>query len=132
MASTTWATCAEPAIVSCEFDDSFHPHLLAMQLDWRDQPVSQEMRLWTLPGGLQLCGPAPQRFGIEVLRRAADCYTVRLLWDQNRLGWSGLRRQELCACSFPELLAALGTDLHYLLEQPIVPSHEIQPRLPVG
>jgi hypothetical protein len=129
MATTSMA---EPEIVSCQFDDSFQPHLLVMDLDWGQLSLGREQQLWELPGGLHVRGPAPIRFGIDVVRRGADSYSVRLLWNQNCLGWNGLRRPQLLDSSLTELLATLGTDLHYLLDQPITQPDVTKPRLRVG
>jgi hypothetical protein len=125
-------TMAEPGIVSCQFDDSFQPRLLAMELDWRDQSAARTVRAWQLPEGVELTGPAPTRFGFEVLRRAADAYAVRLLWNHTCLGWNSLTRQQLLTTSLHELLAAMGTDLPYLLDQPILLTDTPLPRLKVG
>jgi hypothetical protein len=64
-------------------------------------------------------GPAPQRFGVTVRRHQADGYAVRLLWDETSLTWSDLKRAELLGSALAPLLRALGTDLWYLLDQPV-------------
>jgi hypothetical protein len=109
----------EPAVVSCFFDDRFQPHLPAMCLDWQGAPAARALRAWRLPDGLHLLGRIPERFGIEVRRRHADGYAVRLLWDDTRLTWPDLGRRHLRGSELADLLAAMGTDLDYLLDQPV-------------
>jgi hypothetical protein len=108
----------EPDIVSCFLDDSFLPSLAAMRLDWGDAVAAHA---WHFPEGLTINSPPPTQFGIEVRRHDCDAYTVRLLWDQTRVGWGSLTRLQLVYSSLPAVLAALGTDLQYLLNQPLVP-----------
>lgn len=107
-----------PEVLRCYFDESFDPHLPAMCLRWQGMsgPAS---RNWRLPEGVSLHGLPPSCFGIHVHRLAEDGYTVRLLWDRTCLIWLALTRRELLACDLGPLLAALGTDLWYLLDQPI-------------
>ena len=54
----------EPEIVSCYFEEGFQPHLSAMYLNWRGDAAALHPRLWLLPNGLTLTGPAPLRFGL--------------------------------------------------------------------
>lgn len=116
MSTVYWT---EPRILSCHFDDSFEPHFPAFDLDWQNTPLA-EKRLWELPCGFQFVGQPPERFGIEVLRLATNCYQVRVLWNQACLQWSRLQRQQILGTSLAEVLAALGTDLAYLLDQPVL------------
>ena len=67
-----------PEIVRCYFDRTFEPHLPAMCLHWRN---GRPERLWELPEGLTLMGPAPERFGVSIQRAGRDAYRIRLLWD---------------------------------------------------
>jgi hypothetical protein len=108
-----------PEIVRCFFDDAVHPHLPAMSLRW---PEEDAERIWELPEGVAITGPAPTRFGVRICRLDEDTYGVTLLWDRTCLTWESLRRDELLNCDLYPLLAALGTDLWYLLDQPV--SHE--------
>jgi hypothetical protein len=64
-------------------------------------------------------GPSPQRFGVTIQRRGADAYTVRLLWDRTCFSWQCLTRAQLLSSALAPLLGAMGTDLWYLLDQPI-------------
>jgi hypothetical protein len=105
-----------PEVVRCYFDDGFEPHLPAMCLRW--DPAASE-RLWTLPEGVRLVGPAPQRFGVSIQRRASDTYSVRLLWERTCFNWPSVTRAQLLSTSLEPLLGAMGTDLWYLLDQPL-------------
>jgi hypothetical protein len=109
---------AAPEVVRCFFDDTFDPPLPAMILDWGGRPPE---RLWELPEGFSLCGPGPRRFGVSIRRLARDDYAVRLLWDRTSLTWQSLSRVELLGSALGPLLAALGTELRDLLDQPIQP-----------
>ncbi len=106
-----------PEVVRCYFDAAFDPHLPAMCLRWH-QPALPE-RLWELPEGVCLVGPAPQRFGVRIQRQASDVYAVRLLWDRTCLDWVSLSRAQLLTSALAPLLGALGTDLWHLLDQPV-------------
>jgi hypothetical protein len=108
-----------PRVVACYFDIGFVPPLAAMQLAWPAVPAPE--RGWTLPSGETLTGPPPARFGLHVRRQADDAYAVTLLWDSTYRQWFSLRRRELLASSLGVVLAALGTPLEYLLDQPVGP-----------
>ena len=60
-------------------------------------------------------------FGLTIQRRETDRYSVRLLWDRTCLSWNALTRVQLMTSALTPLLAAMGTDLWYLLDQPIDP-----------
>ncbi len=105
-----------PEIVRCYFDDTFEPHLPAMYLRW--QGVHRE-RLWELPEHVSLMGPPPERFGVSIERMGRDAYRVRLLWDSSCFVWQSLRRMQLLTSALAPLLGAIGTDLWYLLDQPV-------------
>jgi hypothetical protein len=64
-------------------------------------------------------GQAPERFGVSIQRQGADDYAVRLLWDRAYIQWPTLNREQLLTSSLTRLLDAMGTDLWYLLDQPI-------------
>jgi hypothetical protein len=108
-----------PEVVRCYFDDGFEPHLPAMCLRWPPDDRTPNERVWTLPEGVRLVGPAPQRFGVSIQRRAADTYAVRLLWERTCFNWPAVSRAQLLNTSLELLLGALGTDLWYLLDQPL-------------
>jgi hypothetical protein len=112
-------TLPEPEVLRCFFDDSFRPRLPAMCLRWHADSGPVAERLWELPDGVCLAGPPPVRFGVSIQRRAADSYSVRLLWNHTGLTWTALTRVELLTSALAPLLAALGTDLWHLLDQPI-------------
>lgn len=105
-------------VLRCYFDESFDPHLPAMSLRWG--PDSGE-HFWELPEGVRLFGPPPQRFGVSIQRQDTDAYAVRLLWDRTCFHWLTLSRDQLLASALAPLLEALGTDLWYLLDQPLEP-----------
>ena len=116
-----------PRVVACYFDIGFVPPLAAMQLVWpphglpaNENGTRPEPR-WTLPSGEVLGGPPPARFGLHVRRQADDAYAVILLWDSTYRQWFSLRRSELQGSSLGLVLAALGTPLEYLLDQPTRP-----------
>ncbi len=113
-----------PEIVRCYFDDGFAPRLPAMRLRW-DAAALAEEHTWELPEGIRIVGPPPDRFGISIRRRGDDSYNVRLLWGRTCLYWDDLARVQLAECDLTPLLDALGTDLWYLLDQPIgsAPAH---------
>jgi len=106
-------------VLRCYFDDALEPHLPAMDLRWGAAEYCSSDQVWDLPEGVRLFGPAPRRFGISIQRLADDAYSVRLLWDRTCLIWLSLSRRQLFDCDLEPLLAALGTDLWYLLEQPV-------------
>lgn len=108
-----------PEVVRCYFDTSFDPHLPAMALRWPagDWPEHS----WQLPEGLVINGPPPRQFGISVVRQEDDSYAVRLLWDRTCVSWLSLHRDQLLGSDLLPLLGSLGTDLWYLLDQPIDP-----------
>jgi hypothetical protein len=111
-----------PEVARCYFDDAFDPPLPAMCLRWGPpEDEGPDEQVWELPEGVRLHGPAPRRFGISVCRQAADSYAVRLLWDRTCLTWLALGREQLLASDLAPLLAVLGTDLWYLLDQPLAP-----------
>jgi hypothetical protein len=112
-------TLPAPKVLRNYFDDEFEPQLPAMWLRWEAGSPDLGERLWELPEGVCVTGPAPERFGLRIQRRAADAYAVRLLWNQTRLSWSSLKRVQLLTSSLAPLLSAIGTDLWYLLDQPI-------------
>jgi hypothetical protein len=105
-----------PDVTRCYFDGSFDPPLPAMSLAWSG---TQPERIWELPEGMSVVGPAPERFGVSIRRLSRDSYTVRLLWDHTRLSWESLSRVQLLTSALSPLLAALDTDLRHLLDQPI-------------
>jgi hypothetical protein len=109
----------EPEVLACFFEDCFHPPLPAMSLRWDGDASGIAERLWHLPNGVRLQGPAPTRFGVTIHRHADDGFKVRVLWDGLCLGWDNLTRVQIMASSLSSVLAVLGTDLWYLLTQPV-------------
>jgi hypothetical protein len=114
-------TLPQPQVLRCYFDDGFAPRLPAMSLRWDADALADEEGRWELPDGTCLLGPPPEQFGVSIRRRGEDSYDVRLLWDRTRLTWNALPRSELLASALAPLLGAMGTDLWYLLEQPVRP-----------
>jgi hypothetical protein len=115
---TMLGTLPPPEVLRCYFDDGFAPRLPAMCLRW-DAELAGGERSWELPEGVTLVGPPPERFGVSIRRRGEDSYSVRLLWDRSCLTWEDLTRTQLLTCSLEPLLGAMGTDLWYLLDQPV-------------
>ena len=109
----------EPEVVSSYFDDGFAPRLAAMCLRWPNEPGCRRAVLWKLPDKVRLISPAPRRFGVRILRNADDSYDVCLVWDRLSLHWPNAQRAELIGSGMETVLAALGTELGHLLEQPI-------------
>ena len=105
-----------PEVIRCFFDHTFEPHLPAMCLHW---PGGRPERLWELPEGLTLMGPAPERFGVSIQRVGKDAYRIRLLWDSSCFIWQAVRRVQVMTSALAPLLGVLGTDLWYLLDQPV-------------
>jgi hypothetical protein len=108
-----------PHVDRCYFDDGFQPRLPAMLLRWDSQLMQPAERLWYLPEGVCMVGPAPERFGISVQRRDTDRYAVRVLWDRTCLSWRAVSRAQLLTSALNPVLGALGTDLRQLLDQPL-------------
>ena len=106
-----------PEIVSCTFPTNVQPTMPALRLTWPATVCGE--RLWTLPCGAHRKGPPPSLFGIVIRRTAADRYALRLIWDETYLDWRQLRRRDLKDCSLREIVAALGTTLDDMLDQPI-------------
>lgn len=105
-----------PQIAGCYFDIGFVPPLAAMNLCW---PADAGERDWRLPGGEVLRDRPPARFGVRVRRQDEDAYAVTLLWGPVYRQWFSLRRREVLDSALGEMLAALGTPLAYLLDQPV-------------
>jgi hypothetical protein len=108
-----------PHIVRCFFETRFEPHLPAMELQWDADAHGVADRTWHLPDRVSLRGPAPSCFGLVLHRHGANAYQLHILWDRVCLCWEDLPRSEIMASSLSIVLAALGTDLWYLLDQPI-------------
>jgi hypothetical protein len=109
----------QPEIVRCCFDELFDARVPAMCLRWKSEAHTSAEKTWDLPEGMRLVSPAPERFGVSIRRHGADSYAVRLLWDRTCMYWPALTRRTLMASSLAPLLEAMGTDLWYLLDQPV-------------
>jgi hypothetical protein len=108
----------KPKIQRCSVDPDANAPIPCMELQWDiDAPGVME-RAWHLPDGVVLQGPAPKRFGIAIHRLGKDSYRVRVVWNHLSFNWDSLSRVRIMASSLKPLLAALGTDLWQLLEQP--------------
>ncbi len=121
-------TLPVPEVVRCYFDTTFEPHLPAMCLRWEMDDPEQEEHVWALPEGVRFSGPPPRHFGIRIQRQGADSYSVRLLWERTCLTWLDLTRDQLLDSDLDPLLASLGTDLWYLLDQPLPYAERTPPR----
>jgi hypothetical protein len=122
MSTSIWT---EPRILSCHFEEDFDPHFPAFELDWSNTPLADK-QTWELPCGFRFVGQPPQRFGVEVLRTGTNSYHLRVLWNQACLQWSRLQRHQILGTSLAEVLAALGTDLAWLLDQPVLPAQPVE------
>jgi hypothetical protein len=107
-----------PEVLRCYFEDSFQPPLSAMELRWDADAADVADRIWHLPDGVCIKGPAPTRFGVSVQGHGDGAYRVRLVWNGLGVSWDRLSRVQVMASSLAPLLAALGTDLWSLLAQP--------------
>lgn len=110
---------SKPEVVRCYFEPASDAPLPAMELCWdSDLPGISECA-WQLPDSLVLKGPAPERFGIAIHRLDDNAYRVRVLWNDMNFTWNHLTRVQVMTSSLTQILHALGTDLWYLLNQPI-------------
>jgi hypothetical protein len=109
----------KPEVLGCYFENTVQPHIPAMNLRWDPDAPGVAERAWHLPAGVCLNGPAPEHFGITIFRRTANAYRVRVLWNELCLDWQELTRVQIMTSALAPLLRALGTDLWYLLEQPV-------------
>ena len=110
---------SKPDVVRCYFEPSNDAPLPAMELCWDPDTPGISERTWHLPNSIVLKGPAPCRFGVMIYRQGDDSYRVRVLWDQMTVTWDDLTRMQIMTSSLTQILNALGTDLWYLLNQPI-------------
>ena len=109
----------KPEVLESCWEDDQPPTLAAMRLQWDPNMLGAAERVWRLPEGITLTGPAPERFGVTIVRKDLDAYSVRLLWNDIRFDWTALTRVQLLTTSLTPLLHALGQDLWSLLNQPI-------------
>ena len=107
----------KPEVERCSFDTEFG--MPAMDLRWTSDTPGIADRNWYLPDSVSLKGPAPRRFGVTVHRHGKNSYAVRVLWNRLCLSWNGLTSSQIMASSLALILAALGTDLWALLNQPV-------------
>ncbi len=110
---------AKPEVIRCYFEKTVQPHIPAMSLRWDADAPGVAERTWHLPAGVCVTGPAPEHFGVTIHRQAANSYSVRVLWNQLSLRWNQLTRVQIMTSALAPLLRSLGTDLWYLLEQPV-------------
>jgi hypothetical protein len=108
----------KPEIVRRYVEDFFHRSAPVLSLRWPEHTASSE-KLWELPDGVNIVGAPPERFGFHLQRSGRDAYSVRVLWNQTCLSWEDQSRMQLLSSALAPLLAALGTDLWCLLEQPM-------------
>jgi hypothetical protein len=106
----------EPELLGCYYDRAAEPGLSVMRLDWKD--AGSAIISWNLPGPTLLATPPPDVFGLSIERTDADAYTIHLVWRERRMSWYRLCRREIVESSLRDVLACLGTDLGYLLDQP--------------
>ena len=109
----------KPEVVRCFSVRSFDPPLPAMELGWDVDEGGACEHAWHLPERVTVKGPPPQRFGITIHRLGHDSYRVRVLWNALCVSWDDLTRVQIMTSSLAPILKALGTDLWYLLHQPV-------------
>lgn len=109
----------KPEILESCWEDSDAPPLTALRLQWDPNMLGAAERVWRLPERIVLTGPAPERFGVTIIREDIDAYAVRLLWNDIRFDWTALTRMQLLTTSLVPIMRALGQDLWTLLNQPI-------------
>jgi hypothetical protein len=109
----------KPDVVRCFFEQSFVPPLAAMELRWDPDGAGVFERVWHLPESVMVKGPAPERFGVTIHRIGDNAYQVRILWNRLCLSWDSLTRRQIMTSSLAPVLSSLGTDVWYLLEQPV-------------
>ena len=105
-----------PEVLRCYFDDTLEPQVPAMHLRWGNHRLE---KLWELPEGVTLLGPAPECFGVSVQRMERDVYHVRLVWDKSCFVWPSISRPQLVTSAITSVLRSLGTDLWEMLDQPV-------------
>jgi hypothetical protein len=110
---------SKPEVVRCFFEAGSDAPLPAMELCWDSEEIGISECVWQLPNSIVLKGPAPQRFGIAIHRHDDNAYRVRIVWDEMTFTWDDLTRVQVMTSSLTQILHALGTDLWYLLNQPI-------------
>ncbi len=108
-----------PDVLRCTFDKTAQPNLPVMELQWDPDAPGVMDRNWYLPENVVLKGPAPTRFGVTIHRQSTNSFRVRVLWNQLQLAWENLTRTQILCSALASLLQSLGTDLWYLLEQPV-------------
>jgi len=117
----------QPEVVSCFFAAELQPAFPAMHLRWNTGVMGLAERTWFFPQKVTLTGSAPERFGVTLQRHDADAYVLKVLWNHMFFSWQNLTRVQILASSLTPILRALGTDLWYLLNQPIDQSEWSQP-----
>jgi len=118
MISPIMESLPKPAILESYVERAFQPPMPAWRMRWEPTQGTTERR-WYLPRHLTLTGPAPERFGLTVVRRGTDCYSVSMIWDDINLNWTDLTRVQILTSAFTPILRALGRDLWQLLNQAI-------------
>ncbi len=113
-------TLSKPEVLRQGVDRETQPTVPALWLRWNDNAYPAAEKIWYLPQDVCLTGPAPQRFGVTIVRRGQDAYQVRLVWNDMSFSWQALRRVQLLSSALNPLLQALGQDLWQMLEQPLL------------
>src|SRR5271165_160905 len=98
----------KPEVVRCYFENIDEPHIPAMALRWDPDAPDVGERLWHLPDGVCLKGPAPQHFGVTIHRTGSNAYRVRVVWNQRCLSWNQLTRLQIMTSALAPLLRCLG------------------------
>jgi hypothetical protein len=106
-----------PTILEAYLDNDSQPPMRAFRLRWDPDAAGMAERTWHLPQHLTLKGPAPERFGLSIVRGGRDTYRVHLLWNHMSLSWARLTRVQILSSALASLLRVLGQDLWQLLNQ---------------
>jgi hypothetical protein len=109
----------KPVVVESYVETAYPPPLPALRLYWDPEKTGTAERSWFLPRHLTLKGPAPERFGLSIVRGHGDSYSARLLWNDLYLHWTALTRVQLLTSALSPLLRVLGQDVWQLLNQPV-------------
>ena len=109
----------KPTIVESYLEHDCQPPLPVLRLQWDPDLLGMAERNWYFPRHMTLKGPAPERFGVAITRLATDSYSVRMLWNDMYMNWTGLTRVQLLTSALTPLLRVLDKDIWHFLNQPV-------------
>jgi len=76
-----------PEVVRCYFDTTVQPHIAAMKLRWDPDAPGVGDRVWHLPDGVSVKGPAPEHFGVTII--AAGSIPTTCVYCGTSSAWPG-------------------------------------------